>query len=125
MTTPPDPSTTYLLDRLAVLAARARAVVDVHRQGKPGGLDRCKGIYLPSDDLPDLLAKPPLTRLPDDRDDVDEIEARANTAENGGATIRLRRLARSFDLPPMAVDILLAVVAPELDAQGLPVPTGG
>jgi len=114
---PPHPSTAHLLDRVAVLAARARAVVDLHRQGTPGGLDRFKGIYLPSDDLPDLAARRPLTLLPDDRDGVDEIEARADTAEQEGATIRLRKLVRSFDLPPVAVDMLLAVVAPDLDRR--------
>ena len=45
------------------------------------------------------------------------VEAGADAAEAGGSDLRLRRLARSFDLTPLDTEILLVALAPDLDPK--------
>jgi hypothetical protein len=75
-----------------------------------------RGLFLTADAIDGILAGRPV--LPDTgADRVAELEAAADALEAGGTTLRLRRLARSFELTDLDVEILLTAVAPDLDAR--------
>ncbi len=117
-----DPSTAYLLDRLALVEARVRAVVAWRRVDDPDPDDRFRGLYITDAQVDDLLgagrgreeAPPPdaeAARL------AEAVEVRAEAEELAGADLRLRRLARSFALDGLDVELLLIALAPDLDTR--------
>jgi hypothetical protein len=111
------PSVGHLLARLRVIEARVRAAVARRRSADPNPDDPFRGLYLTEDDVERLLAG---RAAPDDRGldaDVARAEAAADEAERAGADLRLRRLARTFELEPLDVDLLLVALAPDLDAR--------
>ncbi|MFI5040816.1 MAG: ATP-binding protein [Acidimicrobiales bacterium] len=116
---PPDPALRHLLGRLEVVHARVRAAVDRHRVPDPDGDERFRGLYISDAEVDALLlsqAPPAALPSPDSRL-LHAVEAAADAAEGGGADIRLRRLARSFGLNPVDVELLLVALAPDLDPR--------
>ncbi len=99
------------------------------RSDDPDPGDRFRGLYAPDSEVDRLLAGTRLPLLPDQgaTGHGDElvaavellagVEAGADAAEAGGSDLRLRRLARSFDLTPLDIEILLVALAPDLDPK--------
>jgi hypothetical protein len=116
-----DPSLAYLADRLVVLETRVRDAVERRRSTDPDPDDRFRGLYLPEAAVDQLLAGVrPLfpSGVPDDEAAaLGAVETAADAAEAAGAVIRLRRLARGFDLAPLDVELLLVALAPDLDPR--------
>jgi hypothetical protein len=122
-----DPSLAHLAGRLRELEGRIAALVAGRRTGDPDPDDRFRGLYVSDRQAGALLARAPspdrpsaalaLDRPADGPAGPADVEAVADRAEAGGATIRLRRLARSFDLSALDTDILLIALAPELDPR--------
>ena len=101
-----DPSLAYLFGRLAIVEARVRAAVDRRRADDPDPGDRFRGLYISDAQVDGLLAG---RRRRPRRGGVDRgggrrarrpRRAAADAAEAAGADIRLRRLARAFELEP-------------------------
>jgi hypothetical protein len=112
----------YLHDRLALVAARVAAAVARRRAEDPDPTDRFRGLYISEAQVDGLLAGDPGALLPELPDDASagaalELEARADEAERNGAVLRLRRLARAFELTPLDVELLLIVLAPDLEPR--------
>ncbi len=101
---------------------RVRVGVARRRSDDPDPEDRFRGLYTPDSEVDRLLAG---TRLPllGDRpvealaERLEAVEAAADAAEAGGHDLRLRRLARSFDLIPFDTELLLVAMAPDLDPR--------
>ena len=116
-----DPSLRYLLDRLAGVEARVREAVDRRRSQDPDPDDRFRGLYIPESQVDELLAgsRPLLdpSTTSSWQTAIATADARATAAEQAGETIRLRRVARTFGLTAIDVDILLVALAPDLDPR--------
>jgi len=115
-------SSAHLLGRLGIVQARVAAAVNRRRASDPDPDDGFRGLYITEAEVDELLAAGPGTPgivLPDAESAVRlaELEAEADTAEAGGEELRLRRLARGFDLDALDVELLLVALAPDLDAR--------
>ena len=118
----PDPSLRYLAVHLELLGFRVRAAVDRRRAADPDPDDRFRGLYISDAQVEDLLAGPPGPPVPAEADAAAEparlaIERAADEAEAAGRRIRLRDLARAFELEPLDVALLLVALAPDLDPR--------
>ena len=119
-----DPSLRHLAARLGIVDERVRLAVERRRAQDPDPDDRFRGLYI-SDAQAGALLRPgagPMATDPVPPDAVaaerlDAAERDADAAEAAGADLRLRRLARAFDLSPLDVEILLATLAPDLDPR--------
>jgi hypothetical protein len=115
-----DPSLVYLLARLGRIEGRVRRVVDQRRDREEPTADRFRGLYISEDDVDRLLdGEDPVWRdamalRPVADDPIDDWVDRQVQAEDD---IRLRRLARSFGLEPLDIEILLLAMAPDLDVR--------
>ena len=119
---PGDPSLAYLYARLGVLEARVRAAVDRRRAADADPEDRFRGLYISEAQVDALLAGPPGPLVPSEADGAAAVlltglDVRAAEAEAAGARIRLRELARAFDLAPVDLELLLVALAPDLDPR--------
>jgi hypothetical protein len=119
---PSEASVSYLRGRLALLEAQVRAAVAARRAADPQPDDRFRGLYIPESRVDELLADPVLTRkdwapAPEVARQAEVSEAQAGAAEDAGADIRLRRLARTFGLSEADVAVLLVALAPDLDPR--------
>jgi ATPase family associated with various cellular activities (AAA) len=115
-----EPSRAHLFGRLQVLESRVRAAVDARREEDQLGDDRFRGLYITDEDVDRLLAATGRRRPPSSpRADVllARVEARADAAERVGADVRLRRLAHSFSLSDLDVELFLVALAPDLDPR--------
>jgi hypothetical protein len=114
-----DPSLSYLLGRLAVVEARVRATVAIRRAADANPDDPFRGLYLSDDHVDRLLAGHLQPPPPDaaSADTLATVEAEADRAIAGGADVRLRRLASTFGLLPVDVELLLLAMAPDLDSR--------
>ncbi len=119
-----DPSLRHLAARLGIVDERVRLAVERRRAQDPDPDDRFRGLYISDAQAAALLrpgAGPMATEpVPPDADAaarLDAAEHEADTAEAVGADLRLRRLARAFDLSPLDVEILLVTLAPDLDPR--------
>jgi len=112
-----DASLRHLRARLGALDAHVRAAVERRRAGIHGPDDPFRGLYVSEEDVDQLLAGPsePLPAV--DREDVQRVEAEAESAARAGADLRLRRLATSFRLEHLDIELLLVALAPDLDAR--------
>jgi hypothetical protein len=112
----------HLLGRLGIIERRVRLAVERRRAEDPEPDDRFRGLYI-SDAQVDRLLDPLRPELalaavdPEAGLELEAVEARAETAELGGADLRLRRLARGFGLDAFDVEVLLVAVAPDLDPR--------
>ena len=114
-----DPSLSYLLGRLAVVEARVRATVTARRAADANPDDPFRGLYL-SDEHVDRLLAGQLQPPPPDAESIaalEKVERDADRAIAAGADIRLRRLAATFGLLPVDVELLLLAMAPDLDSR--------
>ncbi len=112
-------SLAHLLGRLRLVEARVRATVAHRRAGDPDPEDRFRGLYISHAHVDRLLTGAGVAPMPDDSaaTALAEIEAAADAAEAQGADVRLRRLARSFQLEPLDIELLLIALAPDLDSR--------
>jgi hypothetical protein len=118
----PEPSLAHLLARLEIVEARVRAAVDRRRADDPDPNDRFRGLYISDAHVDGLLAGPPGPWVPEpvgseSSDRLATLELAADAAEQVGADLRLRRLARSFGLDDYDVELLLIALAPDLDPR--------
>jgi hypothetical protein len=112
-------SLAHLLGRLRELELRiANAVRRRQAQGAVTD-DRFRGLYITDADVERLLSAQPLPPVAasDAAALLDEVERVADSAEEAGADLRLRRLARTFRLTGADVGILLVAMAPDLDPR--------
>jgi ATPase family associated with various cellular activities (AAA) len=118
----PDPSRAYLFGRLAIVEARVRAAVDRRRSDDPDPGDRFRGLYISDSQVDGLLANAAASVIEDAWtaaavDTLAVLDRAADDAEAAGHDIRLRRLARAFNLAPDDVELLLIALAPDLDPR--------
>ncbi len=114
-----EASLAHLLGRLHVIESRVRAAVARRRAGDPDPEDRFRGLYISQAQVERLLNQNKQAPVPDATaaKELEEIEGAADSAEARGADVRLRRLARSFHLDPLDVELLLIALAPDLDPR--------
>ena len=114
-----DESLTHVLRRLELIEARVRAAVARRRATDPETDDRFRGLYISQGHVDRLLADKSVPAPPDAgaAKARDEAEAAADAAEQIGADLRLRRLARTFNLDEIDVELLLIAMAPDVDAR--------
>ena len=114
-----DPSLIHVLRRLDLVEARVRAAVARRRTADPETDDRFRGLYISQTHVDRLLADRSAPTAPDPAAALarQEIEAAADVAEEEGAGLRLRRLARNFRLDEIDIELLLIAMAPDVDAR--------
>src|ERR1700712_3670120 len=107
----------YLLERVALLEDRVRALVAHRRRTDTAPEDPFRGLYLSDEAVDRLLAPPdPAAMLPG-ADGLLAAERDAAAAEAAGADVRLRRLARDAGLTALDVELLLIALVPDLDSR--------
>jgi winged helix domain-containing protein/ATPase family protein associated with various cellular activities (AAA) len=116
-----DASVVYLHQRLAVIEACVRAAVERRRAVDADPDDRFRGLYISEAEVDELLAGPGrqafFAPLAETAAYLANVEAAADEAEAAGEDLRLRRLARSFRLDALDVELLLVSLAPDLDPR--------
>jgi hypothetical protein len=117
-----DPSLAYLFGRLSIVEARVRAAVDRRRVDDPDPNDRFRGLYISDAQVDGLLAGAGIGLVEEAwttaaRDALATLDRAADEAEAAGRDIRLRRLARAFQLDPDDIELLLIALAPDLDPR--------
>jgi winged helix domain-containing protein/ATPase family protein associated with various cellular activities (AAA) len=114
-----DASLSHVLRRLELIEARVRAAVMRRRSSDPETDDRFRGLYISQAHVDRLLADNALPAVPDAgaARAREELEATADAAEAAGADLRLRRLARSFHLSEIDVELLLIAMSPDVDVR--------
>jgi len=114
-----DASVVHVLRRLELIEARVRAAVARRRTADPETDDRFRGLYISQAHVDRLLADKAGPVAPDASAAKarEEIEAAADAAERDGADLRLRRLARSFRLEEIDIELLLIAMAPDVDVR--------
>jgi hypothetical protein len=113
---PLDASLAYLFDQLARVETRVRIAVDRRRAQDPDPDDRFRGLYIAESQVDEMLAGP--RRLLEPIEPTYDIhEPSSGVAESATESIRLRRVARTFGLSAVDVDILLVALAPDLDPR--------
>jgi SpoVK/Ycf46/Vps4 family AAA+-type ATPase len=115
-----DPSLDYLRGRLTLLERRVRAAVARRRAHDADPDDRFRGLYVGEGDVDRLLGGPAAGAAAADDETATfaaEVEAAADAAEAGGHALRLRQVRRAFGLVPADLDLLIAALAPDLEAR--------
>jgi len=117
-----DASLAYLLGRIAIVEARVRSAVDRRRADDPDPGDRFRGLYISDAKVDGLLTNPGAALIDDPWtaaavDALAALDRSADAAEAAGQDIRLRRLARAFQLDADDVELLLIALAPDLDPR--------
>lgn len=113
-----DPSIAHLIGRVGAIEDRIRRLVAARRATDPQPDDPFRGLYLSDEMLDRLLGGVP--GVPDWSDAsarLAETEQNADMAEAAGHPLRLRRLADSFGLSPIDVDLLVIALAADLDPR--------
>jgi hypothetical protein len=119
MTSPAAASLAHLLGRLEVVSRRVAAVAEWRRAADPDPSDRFRGLHISPAQVESLLAGA-RAQAPANAEVADllaRVEARADEAAAGGADLRLRRMALTFDLTESELDLLLIALAPDLDSR--------
>ena len=108
-----------MLRRLELIEARVRAAVGRRRAADPDSDDRFRGLYVSPAQVERLLSRNDSPPAPDEAAATARFEAerQADTAESDGAELRLRQLARRFELAEIDVELLLIALAPDIDAR--------
>ncbi|MFC9691334.1 ATP-binding protein [Kribbella sp. NPDC056951] len=106
----------HLLGRLSLVEDRVRVLVELRRRTDPAPDDAFRGLYLSPAVIDGILDGRP-TAPPDLTERLAVIEAEADAAEVDGSIPRLRRLVHAFGLTELDTEILLTVIAPDLDAR--------
>lgn len=117
-----DASTTHLLRRIEIVAARAVEWVSDRRMDDPRRDDLMRGLYLTREDVLHVSEQSPYPpsfaqsgRSLDAQ--LARVEAEADTLEAAGEALRIRGLSRTFGLSASECDLLMIVLAPELDRR--------
>ena len=111
-----DESLGYLLRRVGLVEDRIRALVTHRRADDPAPDDPFRGLYL-TDEVVDQLLAPSREPPEPDRTARAATEDAATAAEERGALVRLRRLAREAALSDLDVEILVICLVPDLDSR--------
>jgi hypothetical protein len=119
---PAEASARHLGARLGLVADRVRLAVDRRRSSDPDPDDRFRGLYVSDAQVDHLLAGGHEPLLGPDAgaaatNGLARVEADADAAEAAGHDLRLRRLAGTFGLEPLDVELLLIALAPDLDPR--------
>jgi ATPase family associated with various cellular activities (AAA) len=122
MGTEASPSLVYLRGRIALIESLVRRAVARRREHDAEPDDRFRGLYISEGRVHDLLFGPQLSaadRAPDAEALAfsEKLEAQADAVEAAGTDLRLRRLARSFNLDGLDLELLLIALAPDLDPR--------
>ncbi len=119
MTRSTDASIAHVLRRLELIEARVRAAVARRRSSDPETDDRFRGLYISPAHVDRMLARDAVPPAPDDSTSHvrDAIEREADSAEAGGAQLRLRELARRFELTETDIELLLIALVPDVDVR--------
>jgi hypothetical protein len=114
-----DASLLHLLGRLQLVEARVRRTVAWRRADDPNPDDGFRGLYISADQVERVLAggHPSAPADADAAALLARVEADADVAEGRGVDLRLRRLAASFGLDELDVELLLVALAPDLDPR--------
>jgi hypothetical protein len=113
-----DPSLAHLLERVAVIEERIRRAVAERRAVDPQPDDPFRGLYLSDETVDRLLgSSAPEPREADESLRLRHAESAADDAQAEGHVVRLRRLAATFELTPLDVDLLLVALAPDIDLR--------
>ncbi|WP_344437746.1 ATP-binding protein [Kitasatospora nipponensis] len=128
----------HLVARLRLVEQRVRRAVQVRREGESQPDDPFRGLYLSEEAVERILRTGPLPEGPadptdptdpdglDDPDGPDgpadaaeaaAVEQAADLAELAGADLPLRRLAATFGLTPLEVELLLVALLPDTDPR--------
>jgi hypothetical protein len=113
-------SLAHLWGRLAVVEARVQRTVEARRAEDADLNDRFRGLYITDAHVDRLLSGPaPLEVAPDEAETLllDRVERDADADAARGADLRLRRLRDAFGLDALDLELLLIVLAPDLDAR--------
>jgi hypothetical protein len=112
-------SLTHLAGRLEVVTRRVGSAVESRRAGDPDPGDRFRGLHISPSQVQVLLSGAPSPTPPDAAAAalLVSVEAEADGAEAAGADVRLRRLARTFGLDGLDVELVLIALAPDLDPR--------
>lgn len=115
---PPQAASAHLAQRLALVEQRVRRAVDRRHRSDPDTADSLRGLYLSEETVARLLDPTPQESVvTEDAGPLAEVETRADEAELRGARLPLRAMARSFRLDEIEVELLLTVLAPDLDPR--------
>ncbi len=113
-----DPSLAHLLGRLAVVEEVVRQAVERRKAEDPEPADRFRGLYLSPERIEQLVRPREERVAATDAEELRaQIEADADRAEADGQLLRLRELARNFELGDLDVEILLVALAPDVDPR--------
>jgi ATPase family associated with various cellular activities (AAA) len=114
-----DASLIHVLGRLELIESRVRAAVTRRRSTDPESDDRFRGLYISPAHVDRLLSQPSVPAAPDAGAAAAraDAEAGADAAEREGADLRLRRLARTFQLDEIDIELLLIAMAPDVDVR--------
>lgn len=107
----------HLLSRVRLVESRVHALVEFHRQDDPNPDDPFRGLYLGDEDVDRLIAA---RRPGPERDgaELQQVEQLADQEQQRtGRRSRLRSFQDAFALADVDVEILLAVLLPDLDAR--------
>ena len=123
----PDASLLHLYGRLGLVEHRIRAAVERRRAADADPDDRFRGLYISEEQVDRLLdpaadlaqhTREAVAEVADrDAADLAALERLADDATAAGHDVRLRRLATTFGLDTLDVDILLVALAPDLDPR--------
>jgi hypothetical protein len=116
---PDDASIRHLLGRLAVVEATVRSRVARRRAADPNPDDPFRGLYLSDEHVDALLANAPAPVAIDETANglLRNVEHEADLACVEGHDLRLRRLAKAFELIEFDIAVLLIALAPDLDPR--------
>ncbi len=114
-----SPSIRHLYQRVHALEARVRDAVERFRASEPDADDRFRGLYISDTEVDRLLTTESVPPAPDAEAAayVERVEAHADADEANGCELALRQLGRSFGLDGYDLELLLVVLAPELDPR--------
>jgi hypothetical protein len=112
-------SAEYVMDRIDGIERRVRMLVSLRKREDPGREDQFRGLYLSEEHVDRLLVGRSSVRTVDwdDPAELQAVEERADVLERDGRSSRLRSLARTAGLDGLDVDLLLVVLAPDLDCR--------
>lgn len=111
-----DPDLVYLRTRLSLIEDRVRLLVEHRQADDPAPDDPFRGLYV-SDEAAARLVTPPQEAPPTDLAGRRQVEQLGDDLEGRGATLRLRRLARTAGLDDLDLDLLLTSLLPDLDSR--------
>ncbi len=121
MTNDADSSLRHLLGRLRLTEERVRRAVERRRANDPSPDDPLRGLYLTDEHLDWVMRTAADERvLPASEEEAGAlaaVEEEADRAETAGEPIRLRQLASAFGLSAFDVEVLLTVIAPDVDPR--------